>query len=108
MNFPKFAVLVVVCTLMQPLSAAAGGGGEQIPLNPRGVVEYTEGEVIVNGDPAEIGQEIDLGAVVQTGESSLCISNIMSRNPSPLMSWITLILSLSILPPSGDMPIRGS
>ena len=49
-------------------SRCCGGGGEQIPLNPKGVIEYMEGEVLVNGAPAEIGLEIDLCVITNACE----------------------------------------
>jgi hypothetical protein len=80
MNYPKSAVFAVILALLIPIAVAAEGGGEQIPFNPKGVVEYTEGEVLIDNRPAEIGQEIALGAAVQTGESSLCIIVFAGKN----------------------------
>jgi hypothetical protein len=50
----------------------AGGAGEGEPVDPRGIVEYLEGEVLLNGAPAQIGQEVPPGAVVETAERSFC------------------------------------
>ena len=38
MNFPKLAAIMAIFSILFPLSVAAGVGGEQIPLNPKGVI----------------------------------------------------------------------
>jgi hypothetical protein len=67
----------------------AGGVGEGEPTDPRGIVEYLEGEVLLNGVPAQIGQEVPPGAVVETAERSFCEivfagKNIFRIEPSSL------------------------
>jgi hypothetical protein len=80
MNFRKSAVLSLVFSIIFPLLLPALGGREQLPANPRGVIEYLEGDVLVNGSAAEIGQEIPPGASVQTGEASFCIILFAGKN----------------------------
>jgi hypothetical protein len=58
----------------------AGGTAETGPVNPRGTIEYLEGEVLLNGDNAEIGQEVPLGATIETAESSYCEVVFAGRN----------------------------
>jgi hypothetical protein len=53
-------------------AALAGGAAEGLPANPRGIIEYLEGEVLLNGLPAQIGQEVPPGAVLETGRGSWC------------------------------------
>ncbi len=72
MNRRSFITLMIHWLVLMPALVKAGGRGEQTPLNPKGVIEYLEGEVLVNGAQAEIGQEITMGATVQTGEDSFC------------------------------------
>jgi hypothetical protein len=52
--------------------ALAGGAGEGGPAAVRGVIEYLEGEVLLNGLPAQIGQEVPPGAVLETAPGALC------------------------------------
>jgi hypothetical protein len=80
MNFRKFVILSLFFLVFFPLLLPALGGREQLPVNPRGVIEYLEGDVLLNGSAAEIGQEIPLGASVQTGEDSLCIILFAGKN----------------------------
>jgi hypothetical protein len=50
----------------------AGGIGETGTVDPKGVIEYLEGEVLLNGGEAVIGQEVTPGAVIETAENSYC------------------------------------
>ena len=62
---------ILATSLLFSVSALfAGGTGETI--DARGVVEYLEGEVTLNGVAAEIGQEIELKTTVRTGAASYC------------------------------------
>jgi hypothetical protein len=67
-RFPV-AVLLVLTSAGR---AIAGGVGEAGPVNQRGVIEYLEGEVRLNGEEAVIGQVVPPGAVIETAESSYC------------------------------------
>jgi hypothetical protein len=73
-------VLSIIFLALFPATLRAGGGAEPAPANPRGVIEYSEGDVMVDGRPAEIGQEIAPGAAVQTGEDSTCIIVFGGKN----------------------------
>jgi hypothetical protein len=61
-------------------AAFAGGAGESGPVNPRGVIEYLEGEVLVDGAEAVIGQEVPPGAVIRTAAASFCEVVFAGRN----------------------------
>jgi hypothetical protein len=73
-------VLSTICLVLLPETLPAGGGTEPVPANPRAVIEYSEGDVLVDGRPAEIGQEVALGADVRTGENSTCIIVFGGKN----------------------------
>ncbi|MBN1834714.1 MAG: FecR domain-containing protein [Spirochaetales bacterium] len=68
----RTAILCTVLALAGVVGGFAGGAGEPGAVNPRGVIEYVEGDVLLNRGRAEIGQEVPLGAVIQTAEGSIC------------------------------------
>ena len=52
--------------------AHAAGDAETGSVHPAGIIEYIEGEVLLNGEEAQLGAEVTLGATVQTGTDSFC------------------------------------
>ena len=77
---PAAGLLAAAFGLAVAAVGHAGGQEESGPVNPRGVIEYLEGEVLLEGAPAEIGQEVPLGAVIETAEQSLCEVVFAGRN----------------------------
>jgi len=64
-------------------AAWAEGGREGAPTQAtaqKAVLEYLEGDVTVDGVAAEFGQEVKVGAKVQTGDNSYCEIVFGSRN----------------------------
>ena len=71
MRINLFSVALVFCVSICTF-VSAGGGGETTPVSSKGVIEYLEGEVLLNGAEAQIGQEVDPGSTIQTGPKSFC------------------------------------
>lgn len=55
---------IMVCLLLVLAAAAGAQTGEGI-----GVVEFLQGDVRINGAPADFGQRVEVGDFVQTGET---------------------------------------
>jgi hypothetical protein len=62
----------VLLALAGAEAALAGGAGEGGPFAVRGIIEYLEGEVLLNGLPAQIGQEVPPGGVLETAHGAYC------------------------------------
>ena len=63
--------LFLALMLISSVLLFAGGSREE-PAAVTGVVEYFDGEVLVNGEPADFGTPVEFGAIVETGEASYC------------------------------------
>ena len=62
----------ILAPIVHPLKIFGGGETETGPINPKGVIEYFEGEVLLDGNEVELGQEVSLGSTIQTGPDSYC------------------------------------
>jgi hypothetical protein len=71
---------VIVLALAGAGGVWAGGTGENGPASPKGTIEYLEGEVLLDGAPAEIGQEVPPGATIETAGASYCEVVFAGRN----------------------------
>ncbi|HUV06193.1 MAG TPA: FecR family protein [Spirochaetia bacterium] len=49
-----------------------GGGGEAAPVNPKGSIDYIEGDVRLNEREVELGQIVEVGSTILTGPGSYC------------------------------------
>ena len=70
----KRGVFLSLFALCFVVTAMASGSSDRVYYSPAGAptIEYLEGEVLVNGDEAFIGDEVTPGSLVQVGEESLC------------------------------------
>ena len=58
----------------------AEGSQETTMVSEKGIIEYLEGEVTVDGNPADFGQEVEAGSIVKTGDASYCEVIFGGRN----------------------------
>jgi hypothetical protein len=67
--------MLSLAVLALALTAALGlaeGAREQAPASARGLISYLEGEVMLDGSPAETGTEVASRASILTGPASYC------------------------------------
>ena len=72
---------IFIFLLFVPLILSAGGQVEaDTGQTVTGVVEYLDGEVSINGEPADFGMKVPYGATVKTGAESYCEIVFEDRN----------------------------
>jgi len=84
MNKKVNIILLLSCTL----ALYAGGSREDSrpsPLPHQGLLSYLEGEVSLDGKPAEIGQIVAPGALVATGPEGFCEIRFGEKNIFQIM-----------------------
>jgi hypothetical protein len=74
------AALSIFLFLLSFSALHAEGSREATPINVKGIIEYLEGEVTVNGNPADFGEEIEAGSILKTGDASYCEVMFGGRN----------------------------
>lgn len=78
----------VIAILFSVFSLHAGGSREESrpsALPHQGVITYLEGEVNLEGNPAEIGQIVAPGALVSTGSEGFCEIRFGEKNIFQIM-----------------------
>jgi hypothetical protein len=75
--------------------SAGAGPGEAEPAAFTGVIVYLEGEVLLDGAAAEIGQEVEAGATLATGPAALCELIFGERNICRFEENTTAVLDLT-------------
>ena len=82
--------------LLIPFTASAAGQAEEAaPEFAEGVVEYFDGEVLVDGVPADFGMRVPFGAVVETGADSYCEVVFENKNIFKVMESTIAEIRLS-------------
>ncbi len=68
----RTSILAALVFLLCAGTASAGGAGETGTAGekPHGVVEYFDGNASINGAPVELGQVVQFGDRIQTGDQS--------------------------------------
>lgn len=91
----KFLIIVFAVSL--PFAVFAGGQteGSTEVLPDVGVVEYIEGEVTVDNEPADFGTVVNYGAVVATEENSYCEIVFGSKNVFRIMESTVATVRIS-------------
>ncbi len=92
------AALVLICVAGLTSVIHAAGRSDAPPPTKEGTVVYFEGDVTVDGAPAEIGRKLSGRASVVTGEASLCEIAFGGRNVVRVSqnSQATIDLSLAV------------
>ena len=92
------AALVLICVAGLTSVIHAAGRSDAPPPPKEGTVVYFEGDVTVDGAPAEIGRKLSGRASIVTGEASLCEIAFGGRNVVRVSqnSRATIHLSLAV------------
>ena len=89
--------LVTILLFLSVLSAVFAGGRQEQPLYipEKGTIHYLEGDVAVDREPAEIGQIVGLGSVIETGGGSMCEIVFGGENVFRLLEGTIAVFSLN-------------
>ncbi len=79
----------------------AGGSREKTLIDFSGSIDYLDGEVLLNNNPAEFGSEVRTGDIIETGADSFCDivfnrGNVFRMEPDTVIqiNWIESTLNL--------------
>lgn len=100
--------LVLTCVAGLTTAIHAAGRTDSPPPAKEGTVVYIEGEVSVNGVPAEIGQKVSGRAAIVTGAASLCEIAFGGRNVIRVNQSARATLDLSMPVPELALETGGA
>ncbi len=95
------SVFCLIIMLFLPVLIFAAGQGESgaVPPSVEGVVEYFDGDVTVDGVPADFGTSVPYGAVVKTGADAYCEIVFNSKNIFRITESTVVEIKLSVKNP---------
>ncbi|TFG61195.1 MAG: hypothetical protein E4H36_10850, partial [Spirochaetales bacterium] len=102
----KFIVLTAVVFVLALQGISAGGTGEKQAASAvkiQGIVQYLEGDVTINGKPADFGSSISEGSEVRTGPGSLADIVLNEKNIIRLSENTVAVISIGELSKRVDL-----
>ena len=96
----KYILIIFIIFILVSL-VNAGGNKEKTLINFSGSIDYLDGEVVLNKEPAGLGSEVKTGDIVETGSDSFCHiifnrGNVLLMEPDTILqiNWIDSSLNL--------------